>query len=590
VLLTREYDLSERRSLISVCMGAEEPDLLLTGGYVVDVAIGEIKKADIAVKGKRIAYVGDARELKTSNSTKVLDITGKYVAPGFIDAHAHVESTMLTPSAYASLIVPYATTGAVIDPHEVANVAGVDGLKVFLGDAKHTGFKFYVQAPSCVPSAPGLETAGHTLDSSTIQKLLGLEGVWGLGELMSYNSVTAGEEEILEKIRFAYEKGRIIDGHSPSLRNGRLQAYLSSGVMNDHTPRTAEEVLDRLRSGAYVMVQDRPGESLFEDIVGSLKKIDTRRVMFCTDDIEPDEVEERGHLVSLMRKAVALGLNPVKAVQMVTINAAEAYMVESELGVVAPGRYADLVLLNDLQKLNIDKVVLNGTVLASRAISPINARRSGLHRFEHTVKLRQGLAPDDLLLKVDVEIGRALVRVVTVEAGAVQKELTVSSYAVQPSPTDDIIRMAVLERHGRNGNIGKGFMQGTGLRDGAITTSISHDAHNIVSIGVSEQDMYLGVRELEKAGGGIIATMNGKTLAKVELPYFGLLTDDLRLSKDVRELRKAAADMGLKIPFRKVMFLSLPVGRGNFRITDMGLVSYADKTSLPVLLSLLSQQ
>ena len=588
MLVTKKYDSTERKRLISVCMGLEDADLMLAGGYVIDVAVGEIRRADIAVKDKRVAYVGDVGKVRAGPSTNLIDMTGKYLAPGLLDSHAHVESTMLTSSAYASLVLRCGTTGAVIDPHEVANVSGLEGVRALLKDANNTPFKFYVQIPSCVPSAPGLETSGCTLDASAIEMLQELEDVWGLGEMMSYDKVLGGDNETLGKIRLAYERGMVVDGHSPLLRGERFQAYASSGVMTDHTSRTEEEVLERLRSGVHTMIQDRPGESSFEAIVDVLKKVDTRRAMFCTDDIEPDEVEERGHVVSLVRKAVDLGLDPIKAVQMATLNVAETYLIESELGIIAPGRYADLVIFHDLKEFTVDKVFANGSLAVSQDVLLIERPKPDFQRFRHTVKLRQDLTPEDFLLRVKLKSGRSLARVVTVDGELMERELEVSDHHVAPNPADDTVRMAVLERHGRNGNIGKGFISGTGLKRGAIASSISHDAHNLVCIGVSENDMYQAVREVEKVGGGMVAVMSGGVLAKVELPFFGLLSDDLNVCKAIKELRKAVLDMGLKIPFRKLMFLSLPVGRGNYKITDIGLVNYAEKEVLSPLVSLSS--
>jgi len=567
-------------------MGLESADLVLAGGNIVDVATDEVRRADIAVKGSRIAFVGDLARMKTSSATEIINIAGKFVTPGFLDPHTHVESTMLTPSAYSSLVIPHGTTGAVIDPHEVANVSGLHGVKALWEDAKHGPFKFVVQVPSCVPSAPGLETSGHTLDPRTIEVLLGFEGVRGLGEVMSYYEVVDRQDETLEKIGLAYERGMVVDGHSPLLREERFQAYTSSGIMTDHTSRTEEEVQERLRSGTQVMVQDRPSESSFKSIIDILRKIDTRRAMFCTDDIEPDEVEERGHLVSLVRKAVELGLDPVRAVQMVTLNVAETYQAESEFGIIAPGRYADLVVFSDLQTFVVEEVILNGRLAASQDKLRIEVPKSDFHNFRDTVRLRENLTPDSLVSKVELNEGRGMVRVVTVDGGLVERQLKISNHEVLPDPVEDVARMAVLERHGRNGNIGKGFIQGTGLKCGAIATSISHDAHNLTSIGISKEDMYRSVKEVEVMGGGMVAIMKGTVVAKVELPYFGLLSNNLKITRDLKELRKLVAGMGLKISLRKLMFLSLPVGRGNFKITDVGLVDYARRTVLSPVLSL----
>ncbi|MDW8045037.1 MAG: adenine deaminase [Nitrososphaerota archaeon] len=589
MLLTKSYSLEERKALVSVCTGLERPDLILSGGSIVDVATGEVREVDVVIKGSRIAYVGNLRDLNISHLGSVIDVKGTFITPGFIDPHAHVESTMLTPSAYASLLIPQGTTGAIIDPHEIVNVSGFEGLTFFLKDADSTPFKFYVQAPSCVPSAPGLETSGYIVSSSDIEKLINRKDIWGLGELMDYKKVIEGDVESLMKIKHVYERGGVIDGHSPSLKGMMLQAYISSGIMTDHTSRSKDEVLERLRCGLNVMVQNRPDKDLLRDVIETLKCIDTRRVLLCTDDIEPDEVEDRGHLVSLVREAVDLGLDPVKAVQMVTLNVAEAYRFDSELGMIAPGRYADLIIFNDLKRFDVDKVIMNGRLVASKGKLLIEIPKFDFDRFKNTIKVKAGIKPDDLVIKVELERARALVRVVTVNGELREVELSVSNYKVMSRPMDDIVMLAVVERHGKSGNIGKGFIQGTGLREGAIVTSVSHDVHNLTSIGTSEYDMYLGIKEVERMGGGIVVVMNGKVLASVELPYFGLLTDDLGVCSKVRELRKVLLNMGVKIPLRRLMFLSLPVGLGNFKITDKGLVDYKRGIVLPTIISLSAQ-
>ncbi len=586
MILTKRYDIEERRRLIFTCMGLDKPDLTLTRGLIIDVATSEVRRADIVIKGSRIAYVGDVKDLRISHLGVVIDVNDKFITPGFIDPHAHVESTMLTPSAYSSLLIPQGTIGAIIDPHEVANVSGLDGLKYFLKDANSTPFKFCIQMPSCVPSAPNLETNGYTISLSDIERLLKLNDICGLGELMSYKKVINGDIEQLMKIKLTYEKSGIVDGHSPSLKGSILQAYISSGIMTDHTSRSKDEVIEKVRSGFYVMIQNRPDESLLRDVIDTLKNIDTRRIMFCTDDIEPDEVKEKGHLISLVREAVDLGLDPIKAIQMVTLNVAMAYRFDSELGIIAPGRYADLIIFNELKKFDIDKVIMNGKLVASKGKLLIDIPKANFKRFKNTIKLKVGLNPNDLVIRVEKEKARALVRVVTINGDLKEVELDVFNYKVMSKTIDDIVRLAVLERYGKGGNIGKGFIQGTGLKKGAITTSISHDAHNLTSIGISEYDMYLSVKEVERMGGGIVAVMDEKVLAKVELPYFGLLNDDLKVCDEVKALRIALLNMGLKIPLRRLTFLSLPVGRGNFKITDKGLVDYKKGIILPVIISL----
>lgn len=574
MLLTKSYDMIERKNLIDVCMGRKRPSFALVGGNVLDPVSQRVRKADIVVEGKRIAYVGNVKDVL--EPYEIFEVDEKFIIPGLIDAHAHVESVLVTPSVYSSLVMREGTTCAIVDPHEIANVSGVSGLNAFLREVEIVPFKFYLQAPSCVPSSAGLETSGAELNYLDIKRMLE-KGFRGLGEVMDYKKVLEGNEEVLRKVKFAYEYGGIVDGHSPKVGGTMLQSYVACGIMTDHTVRNATELLEKLETGLYVLVQDRPGESSFEEMVNVIKSLDISRICFCTDDVEPDEIVETGHIIKTVKKAIGFGLNPIKAVQMVTLNPATLYGIQWDVGLIAPGRFADLLVLDSLQELNVEKVIVNGKVLVSNRKLLVTIEKINFNDFKNTVKVKSDLRAEDLVVKANVERGVANVRVLNLDGEIEEDVLEILDYEILPDISKDIVRIAVLERHGRNGNIGRGFIKGLGIKRGAIATSVSHDSHNITVAGVSKEDMYAAVRGIRDSGGGLIVIEDGKCLAKVSLPYFGLLTDDIKIFEELKRLRNAASNIGLNIPLRKFMFLTLPVGRGRFKITDMGIVSYQDK-------------
>ncbi|MEM2154263.1 MAG: adenine deaminase C-terminal domain-containing protein [Nitrososphaeria archaeon] len=586
MLLTNHYNILERKKIIDVCMNLRRPSLALVGGYVLDLVFQKIRKSDIIIEDKRIAYVGDVKDVL--EPYEIFEVDGKVIIPGLIDAHAHVESVMVTPSVYSSLVIPEGTTCAVVDPHEIANVSGIKGLKAFLKESQLVPFKFYLQAPSCVPSSAELETSGAELDELDVKRML-KSGFRGLGELMDFRNVIEGKEQFLSKIKFAYENTGIIDGHAPKVSGKILQAYVAGGIMTDHTARTATEVIEKLEAGLYILIQDRPIESFFEEIINTIKQLNLDRVCFCTDDIEPDEIVESGHLLKIVKKAVNFGLDPLKAIKMVTLNPATLYGIQWDVGLIAPGRYADLLVLDDPRELDIKKVIVNGKIVASnRKLLVDKVEKISFNMFKKTIKVKMGLKPEDLVVKADVESGKASVRVLNLDGEIEEHVLEVIDYEILPDVSKDIVRVAVLERHGKNGNIGKGFIRGLGIKRGAMATSVSHDAHNVTVAGIAKEDMYVAVKEIEGGGGGLVVVEGGKCLAKVTLPYFGLLTDNLKISEELKELRNAASHIGLNVPLRRFMFLALPVGRGRFKITDKGIVSYQDKKIFPPIIKLLA--
>jgi adenine deaminase len=586
MILRKKFDVVERKNLIDVCMSLKRPSLALVGGQVVDLILHKIKKADVIIEGERVAFVGDVK--RVLEPYNVVEVDGKFLIPGLIDAHAHVESVMVTPSVYSSLVIPQGTVCAIVDPHEIANVSGVEGLKAFLKECEMVPFKFYLQTPSCVPSSTGLETSGHILGAVEVREMIEY-GFQGLGEVMDYRRLVEGEKEILEKIKFVYENNGVIDGHCPKVTGATLQAYAAGCIMSDHTARRAEEILDKVGVGFYVMIQDRPGESAFEEMVDVIKTLDVNRICFCTDDIEPDVIVEKGHLLSTVKKAIDFGLDPIRAIQMATLNPAILYGIQWDLGIIAPGRYADILVLDDLKEFSIEKVMVNGNVAALNKRLTIKIEKTdSFSMFKNTVKLKNELAPADLVIKVDAERGNVYARILTLEGEVEEEVLEIMEYEVSPNPLKNIVRIAVLERHGKNGNIGKGFIKGLGIKRGAIASSVSHDSHNITVAGVCKEDMYIAVKEIEKSGGGLVVVDERRCLAKVSLPYFGLLSDNINVVEELKKLRKAASLIGFNIPLRRFMFLTLPVGRGKFKITDKGIVDYEDKTIFSPIISLIS--
>jgi adenine deaminase len=558
----------ELRRLIAVARGERPADLTLRGGRVANVFTGELLREDVAIAGNRIAGLGRYR------GRVVEDVAGCVVAPGLMDAHLHLESTMLTPAAFARAVVPRGTTAVVMDPHEIGNVAGVAGIRWLLAATRDLPLTFHCQAPSCVP-ASRMETTGGRIGSSGVRQLLASRQVLGLAEMMDYPGLLAGEDEVLRKLAAA--AGRVIDGHAPGLSGRALNAYLAAGPGSDHETTRPEEAREKLRRGVTLMLRE---SSVAKDMTRLLRDIPAAahdRCLLVTDDLLPHDLLRHGHLDAVLRRAVrAGGLQPVRAIRMLSLNPA-AYFGLPRLGAVAPGWRADLVVFEDLRTFRARLVIKDGRVVArgGRLVVPAPdrlARSPRLRRAIHVGRLSEGM------FRIPARPGRCRairVRADSILTGEVRVRPRLADGEVAADPSADCAKLAVVERHTGSGRVGLGLVTGLGLRAGALATSVAHDSHNIVVAGIHDEEMLAAVREIRRMGGGLTAVRDGRILARLPLPVAGLLTEEPLPAAAARleELTRVAHRLGVTLPhpFLTLSFVTLAVVP-RLKLTDRGLV------------------
>ncbi|MEM1538187.1 MAG: adenine deaminase [Candidatus Nezhaarchaeales archaeon] len=568
--------------LVATAMGRVKADFVVQNATLIDVYSGElIEGVNVAIKRGRIASVSRVGSVAGG---EVLEADGAYLAPGFLDGHVHVESSMLTPTGFAKAVLPRGTTGVFMDPHEIANVLGVEGVKLIIEESKRLPLRFFVLIPSCVPaSTPELETSGAGVSVKDVEELLKLDEVVGLAEVMNYPGVLAGDNKLHGEIQASLRAGKVVDGHCIGLSDLELSAYVASGISSCHESTGLDEALGKVRLGMYVMAREG---SAWRDLAEVLKvvtrmKVDPRRVILVTDDRSPKDLLTEGHVDFLVRRAIEEGVDPVTAIQMVTLNTAERFKVDGDLGGIAPGRYADLVLLRGLERVEVDTVIVNGEVVSRGGKLLVELKPPPLpERVRRTVKLKRFLTPDDFKVKASKDTGKVKVRVIRVIEGkalteALVEPLPVKDGFITPGVEDGVAKVAVVERHGLTGGIGLGFVKGFNLKMGAVASTVAHDSHNLVVVGVNDGDMAAAVNRLVELGGGIIAVYNSKTIGLVELPVAGLMSDKDPevVVKEVEGLEEAWRNLGSTVasPFMLMSLLALPV-IPKLRITDKGLV------------------
>jgi adenine deaminase len=562
-------------AFLPIARGDEPADVLLRNGRVVNVFTGEIIEADIAIAGDTIVGVGPGYEAKEE-----IDLGGRYVCPGLIDSHVHIESSMVTPPQFARAVVPRGTTTVVSDPHEIANVAGADGIHYMLDVSAGLPLTVCVNLPSCVPATP-MATAGAELDADDLAALGELPRVLGLAEFMNVPGLVLGDPEALAKIE-AFE-GRVIDGHSPDVSGPWLQAYIGAGPGSDHECTTAEEMIEKLRLGMVVFIREATGAKNLRALVPAVTPENSRRCGFCTDDRHPSDLLDEGHIDYLIRLAVEEGLDPVTAVRMATLNAAEWFRLRDR-GAIAPGKRADLVVFSDLQDFRAEMVFAGGR-LAAQDGEPVGewpdpAEDADVSAVRSTVNVDWDALSFAIPAPAGVEGEHVRARVI----GLVPDQI-VTEQLVEPVPVvdgqavadvaRDILKLAVIERHHTTGNVGLGFVRGLGLERGALAGSVAHDAHNLVVAGCDDGSMMTAARAVGELGGGLVAVAGDEVLAQVPLPIGGLMSD--RPLETVRQqmdaLVEAAHDLGsdLHDPLMTLGFLALEV-IPSLKLTDQGLV------------------
>lgn len=562
--------MAELAELIAAARGDAAADLVITNAQLVNVFTGEIHPTDIVVKDSHVAALG-----RGYTGAQVIDVGGRYVCPGLIDAHVHIESSLCTPPAFSKAVLAHGVTSVVTDPHEVANVHGLEGIHFMLEEAKYGHLSIYVMASSCVP-ATHMETTGANLEYYYLEGLRNNRWVLGLAEMMNYPAVVKGDRHVLDKIELYQD--RVLDGHAPGLTGAALNAYVAAGIRSDHECTTPEEMLEKLRLGMTVFIREATGAPNLLALLPAVTPENSRRVCFCTDDRHPADLIDEGSIDHLIRLAVAHGLDPVTAIRMGTLNTAEYFRLH-DLGAVAPGRRADMVVFSDLRDFRAEMVFRGGQLVAKDGVTLVErASRRHLIHLRGSMNVRWDWVNFAVPARHAGSAARA--RVIGCVPEQIVTEHWIESLAVQDGhavadPERDLLKIAVIERHRASGNMGVGFIRGIGLKRGAIAGTVAHDHHNLVIIGADDESMWTAARTVGAMGGGLVAASGDQVIAGLPLPIAGLMSDqpieEVRAAIDA--LTHAANDLGspLKDPFMAMSFMALEV-IPKLKLTDAGLV------------------
>lgn len=549
--------------------GKIKADTVLKNCRIVNVNTKEIVKGDIAITSGFISGIGDVDEL-AGPETEILDIKNAHVCPGLIDGHVHFESGMVTLTQFAKQSILHGTTGIVIDPHEIANILGTKGIRLVMREAKGLPIDVFITIPSCVPSSP-LETSGAKLDLHAIRKFLDMKFVVGLGEVMDYPGVLRGDPGLIGKIAAALERKLVVDGHCPGMKGKDLFTYMRAGISSDHESVTYDEALEKARLGMKIMIREGSAARSLGNFIPALIRdgISLENFFFVTDDKHPSDLL-KGHMDVIVRGAIKLGIDPIQAISMATINTARHYRIDQLVGSISIGRRANLVILDDLREFRIKKLLIRGI------INP-DVKEAGYPGYVFKTVKYMKIKPDDLKIKSRKK--KVCAHIIDIVPGQLITnwsigELKTDGWAVLPDPERDILAIAVIERHGKSGNIGRGFVRGFGLREGAIGQSIAHDSHNVILVGTNFPDMAICANKIREMQGGI-AIAKGEVLDFLHLPFAGILSTESAydVDKKLKGLHATARKLGCKLdaPFIQLSFLSLPV-IPSLKITDMGLV------------------
>lgn len=558
---------------LAVARGEAEADLVFTGARVVDVFSGRIREDAVAVHEGRIAGFGKRR------ARERIDLGGALLCPAFIDGHVHIESSLVSLPEYARAVVPHGTSAVVTDYHEIANVLGLRGVRYMMRLAEDLPLDVFVMLPSCVPATP-METAGAVLEAEDLAPLLAEEAVVGLGEVMNFPGVIAGDAAVMAKI--AVCTGLPIDGHAPGLSGEDLDAYLAAGVESDHECVELSEAREKMEKGMYIYIREGSTARNLQALLPLAEEAPSHRLLLVTDDRQPDDLMREGHLDHVLRRAVQLGLDPVEAIRMVTLYPALRFRLPRRGG-IAPGWQADLVVLEDLENFNVKAVYRQGRKVAEGGELLVEARQG--EAAPGAINIAWEKIPG---ISVPAQNGNVLV------IGAIPDQIVTESLVERPrvekgfvvsDPQRDILKICVFERHRGTGNVGVGFVRGFALHEGAMASTVAHDSHNLVVLGVDDGDIMAAARRVAEIGGGQAVVKNGKVLAELPLDVAGLMSTLplAEVTERVRGLREAARGLGcgLSDPFMALSFMALPVIPA-LKITDRGLFDVTSFTHVPL--------
>ena len=569
--------------LSMVAMGQKPAETVIKGAKLVNVCTHEIQdNVDVAIHSGRIALVGDASHC-IGEGTKVIDAKGQYIAPGLLDGHMHVESSMLSVGEYAKTVIPHGTTGIYYDPHEICNVLGLPGVDLMVEDSKRTPLKAMLTTPSCVPAVPGFEDSGSVITSDDIRKEMQRDEVVGLGEMMNFPGIVGPAEETHKITGETLKADKVVTGHFSIPETGNmLNAYIASGVRCCHESTRPEDVLAKMRLGMYAMLREG---SAWHDLPVICKAItentvDTRFAVLISDDTHPFTLKDKGHLDHIVRLAIKEGIDPITAIQMVTINCATCFRMDHELGSVTPGKCADIIFFNDFEEFKVSRVLIDGEVVAEEGrmlqeFAPFEYPEYAMH----TMHVGEKITPETFKVPTKKK-EKAPVRVIEIIPARVSDyerhlELPVINGCLESDVSQDVLKCFVFERHHETGKHGIGFVKGFNIKNGAMASTVAHDAHNLLVIGTNDSDMALAANTLIECGGGMCAVADGKVLGLVKLPLAGLMNpkSNEEMSADVEALTKAWSEIGCDIvsPFMTMALIPLAC-LPELRLTNRGLV------------------
>ena len=583
------------RNLVDVAMGRSPADCVIRGGKWVSVQSGEIvEHIDIAILGERIAYVGADAGHTIGAETKIVQAENRYLVPGLLDGHMHVESGMITVTEVVRAVLPHGTTGIFIDPHEIANVLGMDGVKMMVDEAHDQPIHVWVQVPSCVPSAPGLETAGAEIGPEDVARALTWPGIIGLGEMMNFPGVYSGDEWLHAEMAETWQAGKVIGGHYASSDLGiPFHGYIAGGAQDDHEGTRLQDAVALVRQGMKVMMRDG---SAWKDVDQQIRAVtelglDPRHFILVTDDSHAGTLVNEGHINRVVKHAISLGTEPIVAIQMATLNPAEHFGVARDVGQIAPGRYADILLVRDLENLSIETVFAKGTLTAQDGELTIDLPAYDFPpSAKNSVKLERELNARDFVIEAQSS-AEGIVNVI----GVVEYQAATQHLQIKMMPengeykadnTRDLAKVALVERHHKTGEVRLGFVQGFGFTAPcAVGSTVAHDAHHMLIVGTDDANMAQVAGELQRVGGGQTIVLNGKTIAMLELPIAGLMSDERAdvVAEKTENLLQGFRLCGCKLnsPNMQLSLLSLVVIPA-LRISDKGLVDVEKFELIPL--------
>lgn len=549
------------KKLIDICNKKKSPDLVLKNGNIINVFSNEIITGDIAIYDDIIVGIGEY------NCDNIIDVSNKYISPGFIDPHIHIESSMLSPLRFANLVACYGTTTIIADPHEIVNVLGSNGMSYMLEQTENANCDVLFTLPSCVPATP-FENNGFTFSHKDMEKFISHPRIIGLGEVMDYVSVLDGEKNIFDKINLFYKKP--IDGHSPNLTGEKLQAYKLAGITTDHECVSFDEAIEKLRLGFKILIREGSAAHNLENILSGFinNNIPLDNCCFCTDDKHIEDIENNGHISNHIKKAISMGLNPIEAIKMATINPARFYNL-SNIGAVCVGYKANLVILDDLKSININDIIYNGC-----SISKYSKKINISNNLSKNSINAKDLDENDIIININKN-PTSIIELIPNQILTKHSKFNIKSKDNIFRPYDDFLKVIVVERHHKKDSIGLSIIKGFGLKNGAIGTTVSHDSHNIIIIGDNDKDILNVFYNIKKIGGGYVISSENKILDYLPLEIAGLMTDIpyKELSKKLYNLTLTAQKIGVNKcfdPFITMSFLALPV-IPEIRLTDKGL-------------------